>query len=91
MGEVKKMIQDQARVRRLERAKEVAEESAYSRVIEIVMWLLMSVAIAMRLAPPPTDIKFDGDATKSKNNSKKMTHIYDMDMGANELELFSPY
>ena len=91
MGEVMKMIQDQARVRRLERAKEVAEESAYSRVIEIVMWLLMSVAIAMRLAPPPTDIKFDGDATKSKNNSKKMTHFYDMDMGANELELFSPY
>ena len=91
MGDVKKMIQLKARVRRVERAKEAAVESAYPRVIEIVMWLLMSVAVALHLAPPPTDLQFDGDARKRKTYSKTWKRIHDMDMSASELELFSPY
>jgi hypothetical protein len=91
MGDVKKMIELKARVRQVERAKRAELESAYPRVIEIVMWLLMSVAVALHLAPPPTDLQFDGDARKRKTYSKRWKRINDMDMSASELELFSPY
>jgi hypothetical protein len=46
----------------------------------------MSVAVALHLAPPPTDLQFDGDARKRKTYSKRWKRINDMDMSASELE-----
>jgi len=96
MGDVKRHIEQRARDRQAAQAKadkaEAAAAAKKSTFFGMIVWLLMSVAVVLRLVSPPSGRKGGMGPRKRRNSyADSWRCFHRTEMGAHELEALSPY
>jgi hypothetical protein len=96
MGDVKRHIEQRARDRQAAQAKadkaEAAAAAKKSTFFGMIVWLLMSVAVVLRLVSPPSGRKGSMGPRKRRNSyADSWRCFHRTEMGAHELEFLSPY